>query len=462
MAEVRRERLVPGLLLAWGAIFVVNFGRAADPESAPLASVRQEQGKHLASLGMDRWQAAGWRGQGLKIAVIDTGFHGYRDYLDKTLPQRVQTHCFRNDGNFEAKQSQHGILCAEVLHTIAPDAELLLATWEPDSPDSFLAAVRWAKEQGARIISCSIIMPSWSDGNGGGEFHRNLKQILRASIMVRNPVGQTLLSGQTKVSGPPDNSKRPRADESAGSSGILFFACAGNTALRHWTGTFRSGADGFHEWERGQAANRVLPWGRERVSVELYGPAESHYEIMVRDEKGQEVTRSHPLPGTKGPSVAARFIPDAQSKYQAQVRLTGGKPGNFHVIVLGGSLGTVTSQGSVACPADGSEVIAVGAVTPVGRRLEYSACGVDFQMVKPDFVAPVPFPTTLRSQAFTGTSAAAPQAAGLAAVLWSRHPNWSAEEVHTALIKSARDVGPPGPDSETGFGMIHLFQAPGG
>src|SRR6266568_1799985 len=66
------------------------------------------------------------------------------------------------------------------------------------------------------------------------------------------------------------------------------------------------------------------------------------------------------------------------------------------------------------------------------------------------------FPTTLRSQAFTGTSAAAPQAAGLAAVLWSRHPSWSAEEVHTALMKSALDVGPPRLDSETGFGMIRL------
>jgi subtilisin family serine protease len=81
-------------------------------------------------------------------------------------------------------------------------------------------------------------------------------------------------------------------------------------------------------------------------------------------------------------------------------------------------------------------------------------------MLKPDFVAPVPFPTTLRSQAFTGTSAAAPQAAALAAVLWSRHLNWTAEEVHATLIKSARDVGPPGPDCETGYGMIKLPETP--
>src|SRR5262249_40640851 len=137
-----------------------------------------------------------------------------------------------------------------------------------------------------------------------------------------------------------------------------------------------------------------------------------------------------------------------------------GKPGNFHLVVLGGSLSTVTSQGSVACPADGPEVIAVGAVTSTGRRLDYSSCGADSQTLKPDFVAPVPFPTTVRSQAFTGTPAAAPQAAALAAILWSRHPHWNAQQVRASLVQSARDVGRPGPDCETGYGMISLPAPP--
>src|SRR5262249_48173352 len=126
-----------------------------------------------------RWQQIGYRGQGIKIAILDTGFRGYRDHLGKTLPARVETRCFRDDGNFEARNSQHGILCAEVLHTLAPEAELLLVTWEPDSSERFLEAVRWAKDAGARIISCSILMPSWSDGEGGGEFHQELRRILR-------------------------------------------------------------------------------------------------------------------------------------------------------------------------------------------------------------------------------------------------------------------------------------------
>ena len=83
-------------------------------------------------------------------AVLDSGFRGYCQYLGKALPARVTVHSFRDEGNLEARDSQHGILCAEVLHALAPEAELLLANWEPDRPDRFLAAVRWAREQGLR------------------------------------------------------------------------------------------------------------------------------------------------------------------------------------------------------------------------------------------------------------------------------------------------------------------------
>src|SRR5262245_38804384 len=34
--------------------------------------------QHLARLGVDRWHDAGLRGRGVKIAVLDSGFRGYR------------------------------------------------------------------------------------------------------------------------------------------------------------------------------------------------------------------------------------------------------------------------------------------------------------------------------------------------------------------------------------------------
>src|SRR5262249_47397464 len=107
-------------------------------------------------------------------------------------------------------------------------------------------------------------------------------------------------------------------------------------------------------------------------------------------------------------------------------------------------------------PADGPEVVAVGAVDHSGQLTSYSACGVPASKVKPDLVAPVPFISSFRDRPFAGTSAAAPQAAGLAALVWSRHLDWKAEAVRKLLQSSAHDLGVPGPDPETGFGEIHL------
>jgi subtilisin family serine protease len=98
----------------------------------------------------------------------------------------------------------------------------------------------------------------------------------------------------------------------------------------------------------------------------------------------------------------------------------------------------------------------VGAVDESGRRTPYSSCGPNSSQPKPDLVAPVPFASFTRWQPFSGTSAAAPQAAALAVLWWSRYPGWTAAQIRQALIQSARDLGPKGHDFETGYGLIHL------
>jgi len=131
-------------------------------------------------------------------------------------------------------------------------------------------------------------------------------------------------------------------------------------------------------------------------------------------------------------------------------------PGHFHLVALGGSLRYSTARCSIPFPGDGAEVLAIGAVDAEGHRVDYSSCGPGVACPKPDLVAAVPFPSLWRPRPFSGTSAAAPQAAGLAALLWSRHPDWPAQRIRDSLLRSARDLGPPGPDEETGHGLIGL------
>ncbi|HEY1380746.1 MAG TPA: hypothetical protein VGF55_28345, partial [Gemmataceae bacterium] len=257
------------------------------PTAAAEPAAAGERAQLLTRLGADRWHAAGARGQGVKVLVIDSGFRGWRSQLGAVLPRLVLARSFKADAALEARDSQHGVLCGEVVHALAPDAELLFANWEPDDPDSFVRAVEWAKVNGARLVTCSVIMPCWSDGEGGGPVHAAL----------------------TRAMGSGDDP-----------AGVLGFACAGNTAQRHWTGPFHAGADGCHEWAPGQTANAITPWGDERVSVELCHPAGAGYVLQVLNTAtGAEVGRATAEAG--GCCAVVRFVPAAGARYAVRVDL---------------------------------------------------------------------------------------------------------------------------------------------
>ncbi len=396
-----------------------------DAMSEADSSVTLERSRHLQRLGVDRWHLAGHRGRGLKVAILDSGFCGYRAHLGKALPLKVLTRSFRSDGNLEARDSQHGILCGEIVHALAPEAELLFANWEANHPQQFLEAVRWARQQGARVVSCSLIMPTWSDAEGNGRIHTELTRLL---------------------------------GDGSHHEDLLCFACAGNTAERHWSGKFLDAGQGdYHLWRPGCVENPVQPWGNERVSVELCGARGGDFEVLVFDSTTQLlVDRAVARDQERERSAAVRFYPKPGHSYNVRLRRVAGEAGSFHLFVLGGGLRHVTSNGSIAFPGDGPEVVTVGAVDADGRRASYSSCGPNSRSLKPDLVAMVPFVSSWRARPFAGTSAAAPQAAGLAALLWSRHPDWNAQQVRQKLTEAALDLGPRGHDWETGHGLVRL------
>lgn len=423
--------LLLALIFGLPACAPTGSSPASSEQTAPdsgggdrFATPTLERRLHLDNLGVSPWHEHGRRGRGIKIAVLDSGFRDYRQFLAKGLPAHVTTRSFRKDRHFEARDSQHGILCAEVLHAVAPDAEVMLVNWQPDSPHSFLDAVRWAKNEGAKIITCSLIMPSWSDGEGGGEVHQGLREIL--------------------------------------GDRMLFFASAGNTAQRHWCGFYAPNESNWHQWRDDMTENTLKPLGPERVAVELYGPTRGAFELVVSHPTNEEIIGRAWLrvDGTKtcGRAVV-RFDPEAGATYQVKVRCVDTPNAHqeaFHLVALGGTLQHSTQRGSIPFPGDGSSVIAVGAVDTQGQRLFYSSCGPNSREPKPDFVAQVPFPSLCRQLPFTGTSAAAPQAAGMAALLWSNHKHASAREIQQRMKAAAIDLGPIGHDHETGYGLIRL------
>lgn len=59
----------------------------------------------------------------------------------------------------------------------------------------------------------------------------------------------------------------------------------------------------------------------------------------------------------------------------------------------------------------------------------------------------------------SGTSAAAPAVAGVAALIWSVHPDWSNQEVAFQIMHTADDIGTSGWDQETGWGRVNAYRA---
>jgi hypothetical protein len=54
---------------------------------------------------------------------------------------------------------------------------------------------------------------------------------------------------------------------------------------------------------------------------------------------------------------------------------------------------------------------------------------------------------------------AAPHVAGLAAILWSKNPSWTNEEIRNAIKSSTDDLGSTGKDNYFGYGRINALKA---
>lgn len=130
----------------------------------------------------------------------------------------------------------------------------------------------------------------------------------------------------------------------------------------------------------------------------------------------------------------------------------------------GGTRTPVRINGANSLP----EVITVAAVNSQRTRIGYSSQGPgNFAAAKPDVSAYSHFfanfgpgrPGGLAQPYDNGTSAASPVACGVGAMLLSAFPNTSPAALAQALVQTAINIGQPGWDRDTGFGVINAGAA---
>ena len=407
---------------------------AAAPEVAHVRQPFRPSAKETVSEGYEKTMLQDWHqtgpytGTDVAVGILDVGFDGYDGLLGSELPDAVDSDLSRG----ASQSSDHGTAVAEVVHDFAPDATLNLVSFGTDV-----------------------------------EFGEGLQTLLDAQVDVVNAsVGfdnTWSLDGSSTLS---------RSADAMVDAGIIYIGAAGNENLRYRVGELAnvSGTQyieiGDHYAIRGSAPN-----GRVRVSFrwsEPFGKAVTDLDLVVFDaDTERECGRSEtPQNGDDDPYEEVSVSDCGENIYAAVYAEPGtdvsGLTGWLHN-AHGLDTTELTHVSTLSLPGDCLSCLAIGAVVD-DTIADYSSRGpTEDGRVKPDFVGPSDVSTeTLGEKAFTGSSAAAPHVAGLAA-LWVDATNihddpagfelWEADE--------AKDLGDNGADNTYGGGAVRADQAPG-
>ena len=427
------------------ALRALSQTSALDFIRAPFLRVEQAvTGEEVATSLAAAWHGEGFTGKGVKVAVIDGGFQGLpARQAAGELPANVVAMDFCG-GRF-GTATDHGTAVAEIVHEMAPDAQLYLLCI--DTEVDLAAAVSFAKSQGVEIINHSVgwFGPARGDGSGYiGDIVANAK-----------------------------------------ASGILWVNAAGNEAQTHWSGTF-SDVDGdrVHAWApNGDEGNTfiwphgvvicgILKWDEWPAGISDFdlGLVLSGANRILALSAGDQTGSQPPIEGLCAEQTSGADL----TVYWAILGYRVSTSPRLDLFSLSPPLQYQTAAGSVVDPATSSAALAVGALCWQTRQLEfYSSQGPTIDgRTKPDIVGhdsvsgatyglfsscPSAF---AGPSGFAGTSASSPEVAGAAALVKQAYPAFGADQLRQFLQRSALDLGPPGADNATGEGELRMPRPP--
>lgn len=124
------------------------------------------------------------------------------------------------------------------------------------------------------------------------------------------------------------------------------------------------------------------------------------------------------------------------------------------ITIAGNDGGRVKALGALP------DVITVGAVDREGVPAPFSSRGPEVDLAGPG-VGVVSIGPGGMPMVASGTSFAAPHVTGTAALLWALDKDLTPERVAGILRATAEDVGPPGRDEHTGYGLVDAAAAVG-
>jgi subtilisin family serine protease len=392
-----------------------------------LQDVGSVETEGVAVIGADVWQQAGITGKGVKVGVLDVGFDKYKRLLGSDLPADVLARSFIADTEIDQTGTEHGSAVAEIIHDIAPDAELVFAAYQTLAEKQ--VAVDWLLSPDVDMISSSTGMTFGPRDDTGP-----------AAQMVDQVVAK----------------------------GVLWVNSSGNTGTSHYRGKFTdSDGDGYHEFAPGDEYMGFSPDGAATLALNWddWKNGTQDFDLYILDHNGKVVVSSTDRQIGSG-SDAGEFIyyefPDAGPYYIQIYAVHTTRPVTFDFFLREGSLEYYDPEYSVNTPGDSRGSLTVGATNWETDELEdYSSRGpTEDGRMKPDVVAPSGVSSAAFGESWNGTSASCPHVSGAAALILQAFPDYSPQQVTDFLISRAKDIGASGPDFDSGYGRIWLGDPP--
>lgn len=367
----------------------------------------------VAAIGADDLHARGITGENVTVGVID------RDFRPSDPEIAGNVGAYRS---FESADGEwvHGTAVASVVADTAPNATLHLAAVGPStSPAEYREAVDWLRASGADVV---VDAGSYfgQPGDGDGEIAR----------IAANA-----------------------------SEDVVFVTAAGNYARRHWNGTHA--ATGDREWVTfGEDEGNVLGEGPVdgRIGVELQWaewPTGTDYDLYLMEARtGEDRVVAHSKARQDGDDDPTERIDVTvqEGRYYVAVRAHNATGTHHLELYATHPLAVSTANGSLTTPGNAPGVLTVGSYGDGGVK-EFSSRGLARGRPGVDLVAPDSVAASAVEDG-EGTSYAAPYAAGTVALLASRYPDLTPDQLRAIVRSSAVDVGRRGPDVASGYGLV--------
>ena len=418
------------------------------------------------------WHDAGYRGQGVKIGIIDHGFEGFRSLMGTELPASVQARCYTLpeqdiEGNITSspddisvftsnladcdntEYSSHGTAVTEVVFDIAPDATYYVAHISTRSPGDLRNAVDWMVAQGVDVINTSADYPHF--GPDDGTFTFSHAPINTVDIAV--------------------------------AGGVVWVTSAGNSGTKtgYWFGDFSDkDSDGLIEFNGADEANRFHSSSGRGGGLYVTLSWDDSWDRPTRDldvcllTDGGDLIECSDSPQTgevvQYPIESIAHDVLREGNYYIEVRHSSGSAPKWVSIFSFLDLEHNTGgHYTIANPAMSRNpgLLAVGAapwqnphvITPLSSRGPTTD-----GRTKPDITGATGVSSSVYAFGFGGTSASSPNVAGLAALVKQRFPHYSPQQIANYLKEHAEPrptvdpiLGPSAhPNNTWGYGFAQL------